>query len=1105
TLDFSDVFFILCRYVFAKGSGAPAAEVTNAWELIGDGFVVLMGDRVANEGLVQARLGTVALAAGEKISLQLDGSGLVSFAVDEATAAAQAGVENTGEIVANGGRVLMTAKVANELVATAVNNAGVVRAVDIAEDGGEIYLRGPGGSDVNSGTRAARGALGGRGGRVVVASAPDDVEIAAGAVVKATGEGTADGGTVRLVAQRSLDVAAGATVDARGGANGGQGGFVEVSAHTGALKLDGEIEAGAGGEILIDPARLGIGPGAASPSGNATLATVGKGFIESKLNSNTDVTLVAENEIFATGGPFTIAATGTGNLALRIGQISGTGSASLGVGLSTGSFGFSTDPAGDINLAGIAISIQGLFTASAGSSAGNVTLGALGAAGVTINGANSGLTNGNVLTGAISAPTGTVQIEAGATGGNVTTGPINARTLLVNTLNGTGVNTGNVNITGIAATQSVNVNAGTAGGNLNVGAVSVTAAGQDADLILDAVGGNLNVGGPISVVATGANADAFASLGGKVVNVNGNITVSAGGGGSSAELFVDAQNGINLNGNLSVSGAGESGGIFLDNSGVGNINVNGNVTVSGGSFGSISFETDDGNINVSGNLAATGGSAWIGLFADDGRINLAGGARATAQASYGSADITFEAGRGILVTGAIEAQASDSARINIFNAFYGGSSGDLILQNTVSATSKSERAQVHIFNPGNGAVRLNGAVSVLGPGGGRGVSQLLVMGGAGGIVTGPSGLLDAPMMSLSTVQGGAVIVRTKSPEIAIANYGGGSPDVAIDNTAHAGPTLLHPNLVSNYGGGDGSYGGSFAQQSSFGGFGAFKLSAAGDVVVSGSMFAQNALIDVSGGSLAIKGTMFVGERNLPNEFGDRVSLLFLSRALRADGGRIALPRYNGAVTTGPNAIFRAQNGIEIAEGLVFLDPDTPYVVFMTDGTLALGPGVFSESSIGNEFLAQFSSYSPKATIHVENSTPLLPFGDGPTFTNHDHFSKLPGTTMIIGNLGLPGLPHVGGITIGRNGKIDIGDQNILFSTAGTTTGIGNIVSTGFIGEVVTRDLLQRVFQTPIVNEFDDVDENGKKRARDYVRIEEGSGDGDQQLVAQKSNNGQMCE
>jgi len=1098
TLDIANDDFMRGRYVFAKGTGAPDAAVTNAGQVKGDQFVVLMGDRVGNEGLVQARLGSVVLGAGEKVTLQLDDTGLVSYAVDEATAAAQAGVENTGEIVANGGRVLMTAKVANDLVATAVNNAGVVRATGIAEDGGEIFLRGSGGKIVNSGTLDASGA---NGGRVVVSSATDDVEIAAGAVITAAGAGAGDGGTVRLVAEQTLDVAAGAMVDARGGTDGGAGGFVEVSAHAGALQLDGEIEAGAGGEILIDPLRLGIGPGASAPGGNSTLATVGKGFIESKLNSNTDVTLVAENEIFATGGPFTITATGTGHLALRIGQISGTGSASLGVGLSTGSFGFSTDPAGDINLAGIAINIQGLFTASAGSSAGNVTLGAIGASGVTLNGTNSGLTNGNVVTGAISAPGGVVQIEAGATAGNISTGPINALALAVNTLNGNGVNTGNVNITGISATQSARVRAGNTSGNLNVGAVSIAATTLDADLELDAVGGNVTVSGPLSVTTSGGpGADAFASLGGKIVNVGGNITVSAGAGGSSAELAIDAQNGINLNGNVTVSGAGESASVFLDNSGAGNINVNGNVTVNAGSFGSISFETNNGNINVNGNLSVAADSAYVNLGAVNGRINLAGGARATAQASYGSAEVLLQATRGVLVTGVLEAQAPGPANVGVFNTFYGGSSGDIVLQNVVSAASKSDVAGVRIINP-IGAVRVNGTDSVRGLAGGRSASQLTIMAGRGGIGTGPSGLLDAPVVSLSSLLGGAIDVRTKSPDIAIANYGGSSPDVSIDNTAHAGPTVLRSSIV-NYG--DGSYGSSFAQNS-FGGFGAFRLNAAGDVGIVGSMLAQNALINVSGGALAIKGTMIVGERNLPDALGDRLSLLFLSRASRADGGRIPLPRYNGAVTTGPNAIFRAQNGIELAGGLVMLDPDTPYVIFATDGYLELGPGVFSESSIGNEFLAQFTAFSPKAKIHVEDALPPVLFGDGPVFTNRDHFSKLPGTTMILGNLG-PSFasPHVGGISVGQNGKIDIGHQNILFSTLGGTVGAGNIVSTGFIGEFLTAIEFERR-QLIDPNPEPKQEREDKKKNKDYSENAEGSDDTGEQLVAQKSNNGQMCE
>jgi len=919
TLDIKDEDFMQGRYVFAKGTGAPDAGVTNAGELQGDQFVVLMGDRVANEGLVQARLGSVALAAGRQVSLQLDDSGLVSFAIDEATAAAHAGVENTGEIVAGGGRVLMTAKVANELVATAVNNAGLVRAVGIDEAGGDIFLRGSGGKVVNSGTLDASGT---QGGRVIVASATDDVEIRTGAVVAAAGAGEGDGGAIRLIAKQSLTVEAGAAIDARGGAEGGEGGFVELSAHEGTLQLDGGVQAGDGGEVVIDPARLAIGANASGPGGDSTLATVGKGFIEGLLNSNTDVTLVAHDEIFATGGPFTITASGTGDLALRIGNLVstdsgsfagagfyGSGCGSLGVCVPNGDFNFSPDPAGNINLSGIGINIRGMFTAAAGSSAGNVTLGAVAAAGI--------------------------EIYAGFSSGNIT-----------------------------------------------LGGVSVSNASSGASLELNAPGGRVDINGPVSVAATGTGleSDAFALA------------------------QITARRGISVNGQIAVSGR-------------------------------------------------------------------------------------------------------HGAILALQNGPYGSGSGDVVLRGNISAKSP-DLAYVYVENP-HGRVEFGGTVLAQGPSNSQSPASIFVEAGAGGVRTAPGGLLSAPMVILHSVDGGAIDVRTNSPDITVAASGSASPDVSIDNTAHTGATVLRPSSSLGSYGSYGSYGSDFGRSGfdsfaelSGGFFGAVKVAAAGDLVIANTLFARNALIEVTNGSLAVQGSMIVGDLNLSSDHGDRASLLFLSRARRPDGAGIPLPRFNGAATAGPNAVFRAQNGIEFAGGLVFLDPDTPYVIFMTDGKLDLGPGVYSESSIGNEFLAQFTSFSPQATIHVEDSTPLVPFTNGPTFTNAEHFSKLPGTTMIVGNLGLPGGPHTGGITIGRNGVIDIGDQNILFSTTGRTVGIGNIRSTGFIGEVITRDALRDVFATPLVNEFDEED---RRRSGTYAGAGEEGGDGDDQLIAQKSNTGQMCE
>ena len=89
--------------------------------------------------------------------------GLVNFVVDEATAAELAGVENSGEILADGGRVILTARVASDLKGAAVNSTGLVRASSLQERDGEIFLTASGGDIVHSGTVDVSG-KGGAGG-----------------------------------------------------------------------------------------------------------------------------------------------------------------------------------------------------------------------------------------------------------------------------------------------------------------------------------------------------------------------------------------------------------------------------------------------------------------------------------------------------------------------------------------------------------------------------------------------------------------------------------------------------------------------------------------------------------------------------------------------------------------------------------------------------------------------------------------------------------------------------------------------------------------------------------------------------------------------------
>src|SRR5690554_3148336 len=162
-----------------SGNGKPAA-VTNLGNIsVADsGAVALLGGQVSNRGVIQAKLGNVALAAGNKITLDFAGDGLLNVQVDEAALNALA--ENHGLIQTPGGQVLMTAHASDALLQTVVNNSGVIEAQSLQQQDGKIMLLG----GFNGGTVNVSGTL--------VASAPNDgnggfVETS-GAVVKVTSQ-----------------------------------------------------------------------------------------------------------------------------------------------------------------------------------------------------------------------------------------------------------------------------------------------------------------------------------------------------------------------------------------------------------------------------------------------------------------------------------------------------------------------------------------------------------------------------------------------------------------------------------------------------------------------------------------------------------------------------------------------------------------------------------------------------------------------------------------------------------------------------------------------------------------------------------------------------
>ncbi|HAC34077.1 MAG TPA: filamentous hemagglutinin, partial [Gammaproteobacteria bacterium] len=187
TLNIDNDDFMAGNYVFQRNLVAPdGASVVNDGVIAAreGGYVVLAGDYVENSGIVEARLGTVALAAGSAMTLDVAGDGLINFTVDGASVSQLAGVNNAGELYADGGRVIMTAKVAANLVHAAVNNSGRVQAQGVLEQDGAIYLVADGGDITLSGELDVSGPSG-DGGYVRVRST-DDVTLTSGSRIDAT-------------------------------------------------------------------------------------------------------------------------------------------------------------------------------------------------------------------------------------------------------------------------------------------------------------------------------------------------------------------------------------------------------------------------------------------------------------------------------------------------------------------------------------------------------------------------------------------------------------------------------------------------------------------------------------------------------------------------------------------------------------------------------------------------------------------------------------------------------------------------------------------------------------------------------------------------------
>lgn len=202
--------------------------INNATLNIADaGVAAFVSPFVTNNGVIKAKVGTVAFAAGDKVTLDLHGDGLVEIAVEGQTAKAL--LENKGTIEA--GIVHVEANAARGVVDSVINMEGITVASTVSESGGKIVLGGGSAGKVSvSGTlKASRSKKGngGTGGSIEITG--QDIEIAESGRVWANGDDDTQGGDIRIIADRRLDVAGRLRAKGIGGAVETSGGTLNIA------------------------------------------------------------------------------------------------------------------------------------------------------------------------------------------------------------------------------------------------------------------------------------------------------------------------------------------------------------------------------------------------------------------------------------------------------------------------------------------------------------------------------------------------------------------------------------------------------------------------------------------------------------------------------------------------------------------------------------------------------------------------------------------------------------------------------------------------------------------------------------------------------------
>jgi filamentous hemagglutinin family protein len=802
TLELRDADLRAGRLHLEQGPGGLATILNQGTISVAPGgAVALVAPGVVNRGTITAELGSVYLAAGRSLTVDFGGDGLVRFAVDGALERApgteagvrSAAVRNEGRILADGGRVELTAKTAGDVLTGVVNNSGLIQARSLVKQGGVVRLIGgddgvatatasgalrPAGEvrgvvsntgtiDVSAkeagaapgrvlligervghgGTIDARGADGGRGGEVAIAATERSV-LLPGSTIDVSGVGDASAGRVTVWSDRDTTAATGAALVARGGERGGHGGFVEVSAGE-SLGFDAAVDArapaGAAGTLLLDPrniivqnAGVAYSPGVnnlftnnVGATTNITTASINTAAANVVLQANSDITVT---------NPIAMTNAGVG-LTMEAGR-----SIAVNANVATNN--------GPITLISNAPGAQ-IGDRAAG--AGSITM----AAGTTLNAGNQpiSLTVGGLIGG---NPGNITAVNLTSTTGGVTLSTPNAVTLNGAVNAGAGPVTIQTNTNGagaeafnMAAVGSSITTTSTAANAVTIN-VNAAAGGTGTATVRDISTGP---GGLITIATdTGGN-----STGGAITQVA--ATTLAGG------VLMTTPSAITLNGAINAGPATVA--LNANTDGVGNqsflMNAPSSITTTSAAANAVA-------INVNATAGGTGTATFRDITTGAGGIvtvrtntggNTTGGTLTQSAGTTLSGGAVLGSANAVSLNGAINSgPAVVAIQANTDGA--GGEAFNMAVGSSIATTSTAANAV---------AINVNTAV------GGTGAATVR------GLSTGPGGIITVATDTGGNVTGGTIT------QVAATTLGGGvlmtTPStITLNGAINAGPAAV---------------------------------------------------------------------------------------------------------------------------------------------------------------------------------------------------------------------------------------------------------------------------------------------------------------------------